>query len=468
MVVISGETEEALPEVAVELLGGGPPTEMAGVHRQTNLSVELDDARLANTPLVDLERLPEPDHCDYFAQLAACGLEGERQRITRFAASRGCWWAARSGSCLFCSLQGRLPGYRAISAVKVVRELACATRAHGADLAMASDSTFDTARLDDLVPLLAQTDLPVSIFHEVRPCLTREQLRQLERAGINHFQAGIESFSTPLLQKINKGTTGIENVQFLKWAEELGLYVSWNLICGLPHATSGDYQTSLDLLPQLSHLSPTAYVIDFVLQRHSPYYQRREEFFTRVDPLPAYDEIYHGLGREVVQRLAYNFIGDHAGVENAGVYKQLLTRALERWKEDHRQAGLYYHHHRGAGCPRMLVVDTRPVARRLCTTLTGLACQLYAACDGAVSLGRLYRIAGEWRQGGKHTRAEVQQTLSELVERRLMLQEGTRYLSLALPLECCKRDDRWQAWADGISESPEARPVLELLGHRRG
>lgn len=362
---------------------------------------------------------------------------------------------------MFCSLHGKRPAYRAISTDKALAELASAVDEHRADLAMASDYIFNPDYFDDLVPALARRALPISIFYEVRPSLTKEQLGRLRDAGIDHFQAGIESFSTPLLRRVKKGSTGLQHVRFLKWAEELGLYVSWNILCGFPDADAADYEASLRLFPLLSHLAPTAFVVELVLQRYSPYFVRRGEFYRRVRPLPAYDEIFAGLDPEVVGRLAYSFAGEHDRQVMAADYRGRLQVALDRWKAEHDRSALFWLEGPAGDA---ILLDTRATARRASIRLSGLAARLYLACDDIRSLRSLQRLAqGPGRPAP--SRDEITCLLNDLVEQGVMLREGASYLALALPLHgAAPSPARRAALLDAAGDRATRDALDEVLG----
>jgi 2-iminoacetate synthase ThiH len=54
---------------------------------------------------------------------------------------------------------------------------------------------IDMRYFRELLPLLAVADVDLSLFHEVKANLTRDQIRMLSEAGVNSIQPGIEEYS---------------------------------------------------------------------------------------------------------------------------------------------------------------------------------------------------------------------------------------------------------------------------------
>ena len=56
----------------------------------------------------------------------------------------------------------------------------------------------------------------------------------LHLAGVHRIQPGIESLSNNVLKLMRKGTTGIRNIQLLKWCKQYKIAVDWNILYGFP------------------------------------------------------------------------------------------------------------------------------------------------------------------------------------------------------------------------------------------
>src|ERR1700747_1625319 len=110
----------------------------------------------------------------------------------------------------------------------------------------------------------------LEFFLETKSNLRFEQLRTLRRGGVRAIQPGIESFSNQVLQLMRKGCTGLQNIQLLRWCEELGITVFWNLLYGFPGESPVEYARMAELIPLLAHLQKPGYCGRIHVDRFSP------------------------------------------------------------------------------------------------------------------------------------------------------------------------------------------------------
>ena len=303
--VVSGEGDIAMPELIENLLDEKDCCYVQGVYTRANTCSIRHDEELVNAEIVsNLDTLPMPDHREYFAQVRAAGMP--EFDIVTLETSRGCWWTRGGNWCKFCSFFGKDAGFRSKSARRAIREFEYLVREYKPGLILNADFVLNLRFFKDLIPMLAERDLQVGVFYEVRADLTKEQIQQLALAGVNRIQVGAESLSSAELRRMNKGTTTLENIQLLKWAHEHGIQVRWNILIGLPNATETDQRLTEERLAQISHFGAHFYAIEFVLQRYSPYYKEWEEHFAAVWPARGYAKIYEELSAETISNLAYN------------------------------------------------------------------------------------------------------------------------------------------------------------------
>ena len=151
--------------------------------------------------------------------------------------SRGCWWGAKH-HCTFCGLNGDTMAFRSKSPARAFDEIDGLTRRHGIDKVGCVDNILDMDYVATLFPQLAASGLQLELFYEVKSNLRYDQLLTLRHGGMRQIQPGIESFSDQVLQLMDKGVTGLQNIQLLRWSEELGIDCAWNLLAGFPGETS--------------------------------------------------------------------------------------------------------------------------------------------------------------------------------------------------------------------------------------
>jgi ribosomal peptide maturation radical SAM protein 1 len=265
---------------------------------------------IAGQPVQDLEAIPCPDFSQYFDQISSFASDLDpRQVWLSYETSRGCWWGQKN-HCTFCGLNGSQMAFRCKSAAKVERELATLLEGSPTRKVCMADNIMPQRYHKSLVSQLAQWPRPPEIFYEVKGNLKLEQVVNLADAGIRTIQAGLESLSSRLLRLIKKGTTGVQNIQTLRYAQICGVRVIWNLLCGIPGETEADYRDMIGIIPWISHLAPPREVSLISFDRFSPYFQRPHEFgISNLRPLDAYRDVFPPQTK--LAKVAYHFVGDY-------------------------------------------------------------------------------------------------------------------------------------------------------------
>lgn len=424
--VVSGEGDIVFPELVRRVLAGESLAGLQGVYTRSSEPVVDANGRPANAAVVvTLDDLPFPDYEDYFDQLRASHLRLPGAPSLLCELARGCWW----GRCTFCSLNGPTKGYRAKSAQRGLRELThLAAKHHGHHISLV-DNVLNVEYFEDLLPRLARQRVAGGMFCEVRANLTKAQVRALRDANILTVQPGIESLSTPVLRLMRKGTTALENIQFLKWCKEFGLRPLYNLLCGLPGEPPEAYRQMADLVPWVTHLTPPEILGPIYLARFSPHFENPQRFgFANPEPWPAYRYIYR-LDPAAIANLAYYFTYEYQEPQDPFVYTNPLRKAIGTWLNVHAVSDLFYQD----DAAKIAVWDQRPATPEPLTVLTGLQRTLYLACDEVQTIGQLQDRA-EQRTGETWSQDHLEELLQPILDRRLMVRDRNAWLSLAIPL----------------------------------
>jgi ribosomal peptide maturation radical SAM protein 1 len=421
--VCTGEADLAFPEFLQSLLREDAGRPVAGILRQ-GAGVELTTPE----PVRELDGLAIPDYTDYFEQVRRSSLQTEIKPDLLIETSRGCWWGAKQ-HCTFCGLNGATMSFRSKSPERVFDELSHLSETYGQKRIDGVDNILDTKYINTLFPRLSESGLNLELFYEVKANLRYDQLLAMRDGGMRSIQPGIESFSNEVLRLMRKGCTGLQNIQLLRWCEELGIEVAWNILAGFPGESPDDYRRMAELLPLLAHLPPPASCTPIRLDRFSPFYTRPDEFgLLRVRPTLAYYYVYP-LGRRELARLAYFFDFDYEDGREPLNYISEVRREVHQWwgrrtaKPDGR-ARLDAHFSDGDDID---IADTRGLGEPESLRLTGLAAQLYRQCDSAHGLANLQR-----EFAGPAGEEEIFKTLAELVDAKLMVEMEGQYLSLAV------------------------------------
>ena len=436
--VAVGEGEEVLPELVRRRLEGRPLTGVPGLH-----TAAVSDERQASSgpgeapALVDLDRVPWPDHADYFARHAASPLRGAFTPRLPFETSRGCWWGERS-RCSFCGQASEAMTYRVKKGEQALCELEALTRRHPSLPVFVTDEIFSPSYFEDFFPHLQERIPGVQLVYlQTRPTLTREQLRALVSSGVRRLEVGIESLSTLVLTLMRKGTTGLRCVQLLKWARESDLDVVWNFLWGLPGERPEEYERMAALIPLLTHLQPPNTVGAFRLDRFSPLFEDPESHgVTDIRPCPAYGYAYD-LPPDSLARLAYHFRFSYRSLQRVSRYTAALAARVVEWKACYPHAALNY----VDDGVKLTLIDRRPgFDPDELTVLDAEHRMLYLACDGVQTDRALATLLARAKQPDVVGGGEVEALLQPLVEQGLMLHEGSSYLALGLPLSAEPRD----------------------------
>ena len=427
--VFLGEADDAFPAVVRQLLAGLPVELPPGVLGRTgrsvaDLSAAVDAEQRA---FCNLDDLPYPDFDDYFARLRRSPLAGQFDPLFFFETSRGCWWGQKH-HCAFCGLNGRCLTYRAKRPRRAVEELRYLSARHGIRRACAADNIFDHRYFATLLPLLEEARLGVEFMFEMRAAVSREQAAQLRAAGMTGVQLGIETFSTPLLKRIGKGTTAMQNLQALKWFTEAGMLVEWNLLYGFPGEDPAEYAALAELLPSLYHLAPPQGCGRVRSDRFSPYFTQPEQHgVAHLRPSAAFAYAFP-FPAESLARLAYYFDFDYADGRRVEDYVGPLLERVAAWRDAAGTAQLRMID-RDDGV--LLVHDTRPAAAQFQHRLTGAARAAYLLCDTGRTLEEILACASAFGPAAA-AESSVRRMLQEWVDARIAIFADRRYLSLAL------------------------------------
>jgi ribosomal peptide maturation radical SAM protein 1 len=421
--VCTGEADVVFTEFLQNLLRKRVDKPIPGILRQGE-SLELTTPE----PVREMDSLPIPDYSDYFEQVRLSPIQSEIRTDLLIETSRGCWWGAKQ-HCTFCGLNGATMSFRSKSPDRVFEELAHLAETYGQKRIDGVDNILDTKYINTLFPRLSESGLELELFYEVKANLRYEQLATLRAGGMRSIQPGIESFSNEVLRLMRKGCTGLQNIQLLRWCDELGIEIAWNLLAGFPGESPSEYQRMAELLPLLTHLSPPASCTPIRLDRFSPFYTRSDEFgLQRVRPTLAYYYVYP-LGRRELAKLAYFFDFDYADKRMPSTYIMEVSREVQKWwnkrlvePDERARLDAYYDE------TAVNIKDTRGLAgTEQSRQLRGLAAQLFRQCDNAQSLANLQR-----EFAGLASEEEIRQALAELQDAKLMIEMDGQYLSLAV------------------------------------
>ncbi len=433
--VLMGEADATLTPLVHAIRSNGPFDIPGLLRRDAGGQIQAGPPA---QPFLDLKSLPVPDYTPYYSQLEALGIE-HFEPYLYVETSRGCWWGEKH-HCTFCSIENTFMQFRAKPEDMVLHEImTLATRHHSTNF-LVSDNILHHKFYQTLLPTLArireEQGYDLTFFFEVKANIQREQVRLLKAAGITQVQPGLESFGDGVLKLMNKGTTGIRQLQALKVLAEFDIQAIWNIIYRNPNEQPEDYQAMNAMIPFMHHIPPPSKgsLLQMLLQRFSPYFESPGKYgIYNVRPQPFYRQIFPRPDIDVT-KLAYFFEYDHAQHQNPALqaaYQELKEQA-EEWRRVYVKDSLI----QMRGPEFVQIIDRRmdPTAGLTGTpaettlTLTGLRAEIFIACDAVRSESELVKQFAERIPAGDMVRF-----LEEMVARRLVYRSAARqYLNLPL------------------------------------
>ncbi len=368
----------------------------------------------------DLEKLPYPDFTDFFAQLPLASFGDRISPALQMETSRGCWWGAKQ-HCTFCGLNAEGMAFRSKSGPRALAEMEAQVKKYGIRQIQVVDNILDMQYFKSVVPYLIEQPI-ADLYYETKANLSKAQVKMLAQSGIRWIQPGIESLSDSTLQLMGKGVTELQNVQLLKWCMELGVSVDWNFLYGFPGARDEELKVMARHAETLHHLEPPVSAIVLNLDRFSPYFKAPEKYgLEPVYPAKPYHYVYP-FPEDSLRRLAYFYDSDFFKGKTDSEGFTLLKDVVARWSKAHSRAHLLAISRKKS----LMILDTRPCARRFLYRLSGLRRKVYELCDKATGLNSILEAVRP-----SFNADEVQSVLQSFVDDKLMLEVNGKYLALA-------------------------------------
>lgn len=430
--VVSGEADTVFPDLCKKILTNGTNLSKSeipfGVYSKGKLLNDSKENAKVPAEIIfinKINRLPVPDYFDYFSDLEKTKLKNEITPVIFMETSRGCW-KGRKQPCNFCGLNGEKIDYRAKSSDRVLIELDDLYQAYGINEFLLTDNILNMRHFKTLFKELSKAKKPYRIFLESPSNLNEAQFELLAAAGVCWLQPGIESLHDAILKLLNKGTSAIHNIAFLKYAIEKGIKISWNLLHGMPGDSDRYYKEMADFFPLLSHLEPPN-TLTIRFDRFSEYFKKQKQFGLTLSPSKFYKYVYP-FQKEDMSNFAY-FFEDTSCSKAQKTEKQSveeMKRIVNKWR-----LIFYYKSKR----PKLVlfekenqtvIIDTRPCAVSSEHILTGIDNCIFKACRAPVSKQEILSAAKL-----KYDKQSFENGLKSLVEKKLLLQINGHFLALA-------------------------------------
>src|SRR5215213_6905791 len=416
-----GDAELSFPEMVGRLSRGEPMRNLKGIMWREGDEV-IYAGRAPN--FADMNATPTPDFDEYFyarEESSYINYEGARQVLLPIETARGCWWGEKN-HCTFCGLNRSGMEFRAKDADNVINQLEALTRRYGIFHFNAIDNILAPEYTGKLFGRLAEANTDIRIHYEVRPSISRTQLKEMRRGGLFSVQPGVESLSTHILKIMRKHTTGMRNLELIKWCTYYGIHNFYNILVRFPGETAEDYRVQCDVISKISHLQPPYAIVKARADRGSPmFFEPEAQSITSLRPASCYEFIFP-KERFNLERVSYYFDHQMENTVTDEQYSEIFSLVAD-WQGSWEQSPTPYLRYRKS-LATVVIEDGRGTRPRSFTYSDGAA-SLYEYCADARSSGDIaaHFKNEEWVEGA----------LSEFIERDLIIFLDNRYLSLALP-----------------------------------
>ncbi|MFD7897558.1 RiPP maturation radical SAM C-methyltransferase [Streptomyces sp. NPDC059743] len=437
--VIRGEGEAAFPQLLKALgdssdsSGSSDPSDSSDAppavgaisglcHRDADGTSVVN--AMATAPLPPATILP-PDYSGYFERLASSVARNWVEPKLVVEGARGCWWGEKH-HCTFCGLNGSFMQFRSKSPDTFYEEIMDLARRHRVLDMYVVDNILDMGYLSTVLPRIIESGYDLRLHIEIKANMRRSQLRTLADAGLIYVQPGIESLNNRVLDLMDKGVSGCQNVRMLRDGAETGLSVSWNYLHGFPGETAEDYDPVIAQIPALEHLNPPVDLsARIAIERFSPYFNRPELGFSGLRPEAHYRFTYD-LPEKELYDLAYVFEAPERGIGEPTV--SALNDALAAWKKHHVEARLTQ---ADLGDRIVLVSRRRAFAWRAMELTDPYELVLFRLLDQPHTPAALTRKAAARLPGAAREEDEVMAVLDRWLGLGLLFTDGGQYVHVA-------------------------------------
>jgi radical SAM superfamily enzyme YgiQ (UPF0313 family) len=326
--------------------------------------------------------------------------------------SRGCSYA----KCDFCGFNSSWCGYRMKSAKRIYALLTAVLSKYGLVDIQFSDNLCD-AWVNEFCDLLFRDEnLAHNMTLELRAAHDEKFYTKLSLAGIQLIQVGVEALSDHLLQKMNKGSTLIQNVQSMKYLKEVHIKNGANLIIHHPRSNIIDVKKTKDILGVLPHLGKLD-LSKYNLAEHSAIYnalslaERKNLKQTNIIKMPS--EVFEFFTDDPLLPLSKDI---SAKVKRAWA-------DFKKWYDAWDTKDLYLNVYR-VSADTILIKDNR-FGKAEEHVYSGELERIYTLCHKAYTVEGLHKVTGL-------ETSNIHKILGLFVRKKLMISSNGRYLSVAV------------------------------------
>lgn len=427
--VVSGEGEESLFLLASDY---NNYKSIPGLIFRNNEDVIWNN----NYNFLDLNDLPYPDFRSYYQDLDMVSDE-IKQYYSLYGRlpielSRGCWW----NKCTFCNQCAYQKKYREKNVERFIEELTFLSDTYKNLTFQIIGTTLPQHDFNNLCNQLIKLEKDFDFYIEARAGqLKSEDYSLLKKAGFNHIQTGIETFSSNYLKKINKGVKIIDNIAALKYCKENGIINIYNIIVNYPNEEPIDFEETEKTIKLFKQYLDPPQISKLLVGFGCPIYEHYEKFnIEKLEP-KIIDTIMYP--HEILKNNFFFFYQfKRKNVQNENNWKQLVTewkteqeqRAIEGLKRKTTLDQLVFYYIDGKNF--LKIIDARKREKVMIYVLDQIERDIFLSCIDVISYKELQERFSNISEN------DLKNILNNFEETGIVFQEENQYLSL--PLSYCK------------------------------
>ena len=416
--IVSGEGEETLTTL-FKNLAKKKFAAIKGLGWRDNGNVKFNGF----SEKLPLDSLPMPEYEDYFHELENCSPNFKnaiRYHLNiPVEGSRGCWW----NRCTFCNLNSQYNDYREKSVERVIEEVKKQVNKYQCHSICFVDNVQRIKNFDKLMSGLKELNKDLNIFLEIRAGrLKKQDYRLMRDAGVTRVQIGIEAFGNKYLKKMNKGVTNIENLAAIKYCQEVGILIIYNLIINYPNEDQCDLQEASENIKFLKSYIPPWAVNSLGIYHGSPVYRNPQDFNIKEIKIPD-----HALWRfpQKIWQTLISFYYDYTCINDGNDRRLSWQEILRTWQQtgrDRIHRPLLYYQDTGD----FLTITDQLSENSFKRILKGVERELYLFCDSSQTRSAILK------QFPEISPDHLERILGKWIAKRWMFKEEDKFLSLAI------------------------------------
>lgn len=324
-----GDADETLPELARRLEAGESLEGLKGVMFKEDGALKYA-GRAPN--LMQLEKTPSPDYDDYYQLIDELGIDewdNAPEIMLPIETARGCWYGMKN-HCTFCGLNRQGMEFRHKPAAQVLEMLKGLSRRYGTTHFNAIDNILAPEYVEKLFGQLKAEHTDLKLHYEIRPTVNHEKLKLMKEGGLFSVQPGVESFSTHVLTLMKKFTTGVKNLELIKWTTYYGIDNLYNILYGFHGEVPQDYVDQAATIRKIPHFHAPYTMALARPDRGSPMYEQRAAHgIVKMTPAACYPFLFPKPFD--LQKISYYFEDERVGVPDEEVYQECLG-LVDHWR----------------------------------------------------------------------------------------------------------------------------------------